>query len=218
MGKRTRGRNRIIAMILAVVLLVNPFSTGDFTVTSNLFSAKAALSGGENTVVRNRYYGGGSDGTGNLLAKGTRIKDFYGKENRTGIWYFRDSSGSPLACINPSKRQISGTKAKKYTISFADLASGKISPEEFGTISPLTLEQLETIYYAAQQLGLTPDKFAENGMGQARFIVYQSLVWAVVSGQWTTVDEFATQIDKVTQRVENPQISADTKTLVNSYA
>ena len=218
MGKRTRGRNRIIAMILAVVLLVNPFFTGDFTVTSNLFSAKAALSGGENTVVRNRYYGGGSDGTGNLLAKGTRIKDFYGKENRTGIWYFRDSSGSPLACINPSKRQISGTKAKKYTISFADLASGKISPEEFGTISPLTLEQLETIYYAAQQLGLTPDKFAENGMGQARFIVYQSLVWAVVSGQWTTVDEFATQIDKVTQWVENPQISADIKTLVNSYA
>ena len=207
---------RIVACILAVLLAFQPFTAGG--IPDGLFTISAAADDGERVTIYNFYLGGGSDGTGNLLAKGTRITDFYGKDIRTGIWYYRDSTGAPLACINPSKSQRNGTPARKYVIDFEDLASGEGVLSGMGTASPLTIRQLETIYYAAEQLGLTPDRFGANGMGQARFIVYQSLVWAVVSGNWTTVDDFVDNIHRVTDHLADPSMKSDIHTIVSAYA
>lgn len=206
-----------IACILAVLLIVQPVLT-EHGIQAGVETVLASMSGGEGVTIYNRYLGGGSDGTGNLLKKGTRITDFYGRDIRTGIWYYGDNTKTPLACINPARHQRNGTPAKKYVIDFEELASGAVDTSGFGTAFPLTLEQLETIYYAAQELGLTPDKFGSNGMGRARFIVYQSLVWAVVSGKWTTVDEFVDQIHRVTRWVADTSMKNDIEAIVHHYA
>lgn len=118
--------------------------------------------------------------TGNLLDGGNF--DFFGKKSRRGLWYWRKKGGGPIFCIEPEKGMNDGVSASLT----------------WQTVS-------EQGYWTSEQYDLLDGALrfghAVEGQGslitESDYIVVQSAIWAILSGEWQDTGYFKEEMEKV---------------------
>lgn len=109
--------------------------------------------------------------------------DFYGGSSRYGMRaYF--SEGGPVFGLEPGK--LLYDKSSGYQAAF--------SLEEKLPLD-MTREQAELLYYALTAAGAT-EEYGED-ISPGSYAMAQAAVWAVMSGQWTGVEDFRSQMEEL---------------------
>lgn len=126
--------------------------------------------------------------TGGNLLDGAAF-DFYGHPGREGIFLWRDSNGCPVFCVEPLKAMQSGTG---LVMEWYDM--------DRDWPASLSEEQKELLYYALAVAGCGE---GNTNISTAQYIMVQSAIWAIVSGEWTTPEEFRIKMEVITARIKN---------------
>lgn len=119
--------------------------------------------------------------------------DFYGHPGREGIFLWRDSNNHPVFCIEPMKAMQSGAG---LVMEWYDM------DREWPTA--LDEEQKELLYYALAVAGCGD---GNKNISTAQYIMVQSAIWAIVSGEWTSPEDFKIKMSTIIARVKNNRVT-----------
>lgn len=177
-----QNEKRILCFCLAVVIAM--------TSTMVRLPDNIIVQAAENSV-RQKY--------GNLL-DGLPF-DFFGKNDRTSIHYWMDSSGRPAYCIEPTKRMTSGTlMATFYANSEEEMPIG-VSQEQY--------ELLGLAMLVGNNSG---------GINRGTYISTQAAIWAILSGDWEDIDYFEEQMEELYEHITSRDIETECRNAVAQFS
>ncbi|MDL2301060.1 hypothetical protein LJC58_01755 [Lachnospiraceae bacterium OttesenSCG-928-D06] len=187
---------RPMSFILALVLFLSPLLGHGFPFSLfQLIEAEAA-------TVRVSQTGG------NLL-DGISFP-FYGSEDklRNSIFIWRDTNQIPVFCLEPGKKMNSNTS---LTIDWHSME------DDWGSIE-LDDESKELLWYALAAAGCAK---GNANISTAEYIMVQSAIWAILSGEWTTADDFKENMEVIISHIKGDankaRIQAEVRQLVDQY-
>lgn len=177
-------RKRFIAFALAFILTFSPvFSNGPGLLGFTSFAAQ--------TSVRQRF--------GNLLDG--RPFDFFGRDDRTGIYFWvESSSGSPAYCIEPTKHMYDGTSLSKETAESVEDMPISITKEQYDLLTMAMLVGNNS-----------------GGINKGTYISTQAAIWAILSGDWDDIDDFNAQMSVLYNHIKDRRVREECKKAVEQF-
>ena len=195
---------RGIAFLLAVILTVQPF----FSLDLGSISAFGAETQGRSSSFA--YYD-----SSNLLKPGASFP-FYGKNhNRVGLWPYgltnvEGGRPAPGYCLEPNKSMRTGTGGTLVTYDL-DLDGGNLP-------LGLTREEAEILWYALSSSGNFEGYQSNAGkVGQGHYILGQCATWAIMSGNWSGLDDFRNQMEVLMANLKSPALAAQTRGALEQF-
>lgn len=175
MEQRIRNRNRtkgagtrLISFLLAILLAFLPAISG---------VGVPLTSFADTGTVRTLFYG-------NLLKEGSNFT-FYGKNApRNGMWAYQ-MNGTPVYCLEPTKRMFNGAAAR---VDWYDIGTDELP---YG----ITIEKAEALYYAMANGGNFEGGPCDVSRSQGGYMMMQSAVWAIMSDEWD-IDRFQEEMER----------------------
>lgn len=171
--KKLCRKKRFLAFLLAMLLFCPPILDIFYFIPEKVEAATVSV----------------SQQGGNLLKANT--DNFYGHDSGGGIFIWRDNKGMPVFCAQPGKSMNSGTGMSVEWHKLTD---------DWGSIE-MDVYDKELLWYALAAAGC--GKEGKTNISAAEYILVQCAVWAITSGEWTTVEDFRANMDVIIRNIKD---------------